>query len=181
MDKNNKLPFLLLCGESGSGKTTVSQILKQKYNLIPLDSYTTRPPRQSGEKGHIFVTDEEFDKIPVEEIVAFTTLYDGIRYCGTQEQVAKSDIYVIDPKGIQYFRKKYKGDREYIVVYLKLSEYDRLLRMQNRQDSIQAINKRMTKDKEEFKEVEKMANYILVNNDSTITADKIWEILNNKG
>jgi hypothetical protein len=47
-----KKPLILLCGKSGSGKTTVADLLQSKYGLKQLESYTTRPQRKADERGH---------------------------------------------------------------------------------------------------------------------------------
>ena len=50
--------IFLIVGCSGSGKTTITEQLEQKYGLKAIQSYTTRQPRYDGETGHIFVSDE---------------------------------------------------------------------------------------------------------------------------
>jgi len=72
--------IVLLAGKSGSGKSTVAEILAKKYGMRCASSYTTRKPRFEGEPGHIFVTDEEFDRIDPGEMVAYTE-FAGYRYC----------------------------------------------------------------------------------------------------
>ena len=47
--------ILLIEGESGSGKTTIADILSKKYGLSSIQSYTTRKPRYLGETGHTFI------------------------------------------------------------------------------------------------------------------------------
>ena len=54
--------ILLIVGASGTGKTTVANTLSKMFGMKQIQSYTTRPPRYEGEKGHIFVTDEEFNR-----------------------------------------------------------------------------------------------------------------------
>ena len=96
----------LIVGKSGTGKTTMVNRLQ---NLGPqVQSYTTRPKRSEDETGHIFVTDEEFDKL--QNICAYTE-YNGYRYAATQEQVDDATFYVIDPEGVWYFVDHYKGEK----------------------------------------------------------------------
>ena len=56
--------IILLAGKSGSGKSSVVEYLYKKYGLREVLSYTTRPKRSKNDNTHIFVTDEEFDRIP---------------------------------------------------------------------------------------------------------------------
>lgn len=51
--------IILLAGASGSGKTSVIELLEQRYGLKSVCSYTTREKRSENECGHIFVTEEE--------------------------------------------------------------------------------------------------------------------------
>ena len=55
--------IFLIVGCSGSGKTTITERLEQKYGLKSIQAYTTRKPRYDGETGHTCVSDEEFDKL----------------------------------------------------------------------------------------------------------------------
>jgi len=167
---NNKI--ILLCGESGSGKTTVATLLEDIYGMKQLQSYTTRPPRFEGETGHIFITEEEFDNIKPEDMVAYTK-YNGYRYCGTSQQVDQSDVYVIDLLGIQYFINHYKGNKEYIIVYLYVPENVREERMKGRGDNIEAIRSRKQYDSDAFENVQYIASYSIINEDSRLTAQEI--------
>ena len=70
--------FILLVGPSGSGKTSIANALCRNHGLKAVESYTTRPPRYDGERGHTFISDEAFDTIEVDKVVAFTE-FDGHR------------------------------------------------------------------------------------------------------
>lgn len=45
-EKNNQGKIIVLAGISGSGKTTVANILASDYNFFLLDKYVTRPLRK---------------------------------------------------------------------------------------------------------------------------------------
>ena len=161
--------FLLIVGESGSGKSTVANELSARYGLKVVQSYTTRPPRFDGESGHIFVCDEEFNRLT--DMVAFTE-FDGHRYCATTEQVEDCDIYVIDPEGVEYFKDHYVGEKDCIVLYLYVDEIVRYDRMVARGDSDRDAFRRINHDHRAFSNV----NYDLRidNND----LDKTVEFIN---
>ena len=127
---NNKFIFLLI-GASGSGKTTITEQLEQRYGLKSIQSYTTRKPRYDGETGHIFVSDEEFDKLT--DMVAYTE-FAGNRYCATAEQVETHDLYVIDPDGIDYFREHYKGKKTPKIIFIIADMETRYERMVQRSE-----------------------------------------------
>ena len=107
--------IFLIVGASGSGKSAIVEQLENKYNLKSIQSYTTRPKRSENEAGHIFVTDAEFDKLT--DMVAYTK-FDNNRYCAITEQVENNDLYVIDPKGIEYFREHYHGNKDVKIIYI---------------------------------------------------------------
>ena len=121
----------LIVGQSGSGKTTIVEQLEAKYKLSSIKSYTTRKPRFKGETGHIFVSDEEFGKLT--DKVGYTE-FAGNRYCATAEHVENNDLYVIDPKGIEFFLKAYKGSKVPKVIYIESDLETRYERMVQRSE-----------------------------------------------
>ena len=116
----------LIVGASGAGKTLLTETLEQEYGYKSIQSYTTRKPRYDGEKGHTFVTNEEFDKLT--DMVAYTE-FCGHRYCATSQQVDENDLYVIDPKGIEFFKNNYNGNKGIKIIYIESSTSTRYERM----------------------------------------------------
>lgn len=149
MKNKNGNQIILLVGKSGTGKTTVSNILHDKYGYQVVESYTTRPPRFDGETGHIFVTDDEYEQMK-DDICAFTE-FDGNKYWAANKQVDKSDLYIIDPAGVEYFYEKYNGNKNIICMELAASARIRFERMRNRGDSIIKALRRLYHDAKAFK------------------------------
>ena len=147
--------IFLIVGCSGSGKTTITEQLEQKYGLKSIQSYTTRKPRYDGETGHIFISDEEFDKLT--DMVAYTE-FAGNRYCATAEQVENNDLYIIDPKGVDFFMKAYKGSKTPKIIFISSNLTTRYERMVGRaetkgkshQEAIESSLARIANDAEEF-------------------------------
>lgn len=140
-------PLFLFVGRSASGKTTIANILEEKYGYKQVSSYTTRPPRYDGEIGHIFVSKEEFDNLG--ELAAYT-YYNGNHYGTTVEQLKEYDIYVIDVPGIEDLLQKYKNDtRPICIIYFDTTVYTRIHRMLDRGDSDMAIVSRLLQDEED--------------------------------
>ena len=145
----------LIVGCSGSGKTTITEQLEQKYGLKSIQSYTTRKPRYDGESGHTFVSDEEFDKLT--DMVAYTE-FAGNRYCATVEQVENNDLYIIDPKGVDFFMKSYKGSKTPKVIFISSDMTTRYERMKSRaeengseyMDAVKSSLERITNDVVDF-------------------------------
>lgn len=147
--------IFLIVGCSGSGKTTITEQLEQKYGLKSIQSYTTRKPRYDGETGHIFISDEEFDKLT--NMVAYTE-FAGNRYCATAEQVENNDLYIIDPKGVDFFMKAYKGSKTPKIIFISSNLTTRYERMVGRaetkgkshQEAIESSLARIVNDASEF-------------------------------
>lgn len=147
--QNNFL--IALCGRSGSGKSSISQELKDKYGWTSIESYTTRPKRAETEKGHIFISEEEFDRISENSRIAFTK-FDGYRYCTTAKQVEKAEIYVVDFSGVRELKERYHGNKTIAVVFLDAPTDVLEKRMRQRGDLQEKIQKRMKNDDRMFRE-----------------------------
>lgn len=138
-------PLFLFVGPSGCGKTTVVQHLESNYGYQTVQSFTTRKKRYDNETGHIFITDDEFDKL--ENIVAYTN-YNGFRYCTTKEQLDLVATYVVDIPGVETLLKNYDTNRQVVVFYLASTVKTRIKRMLDRHDSDSAIVGRLYNDEE---------------------------------
>lgn len=137
-------PLFLFVGRSASGKTTIANILSEKHGYKQVESYTTRKPRFDGERGHIFVSEEEFKNLG--ELAAYT-YYNENHYGTTFKQLEECDIYVIDVPGVESLLKKVKNDnRPICIFYFDASVYNRILRMLNRHDSDMMIISRLLED-----------------------------------
>lgn len=141
--------LILIVGKSGSGKSTFQNFLVCKYGLKDVQSYTTRPKRFDNEIGHIFVTKEEFDAL--ENKVAYTE-FNGYEYCATKEQLDKSNIYIIDPKGIESLKQNY-DEKFLFIVYLDTDENICRKRMKMRGDDKEKVEERIKHDREAFRNV----------------------------
>ena len=128
-DRKNRKRDVLIClvGASGTGKTTVAYALQEKYGYNVLESYTTRPKRYKGEKGHTFVDElqEAWNHFPWIEgkalpgnVIAYNK-YNGFEYWATREQYKGKGIslYVVDVPGVEMLRHKVK-DAKIVVIAL---------------------------------------------------------------
>lgn len=119
-----------------------------------IESYTTRPPRYEGETGHIFVSDKEYETMK-NDMVAYT-VFNGYKYWATNNQVEDADIYIIDPAGVEYFKKHYKGNKQVVTVELLAQKKVRYKRMRGRGDSWMQAKKRLMHDRAAFKDTDAM-------------------------
>lgn len=107
------MKILLVCGESGTGKTTISQELCNQYpnSFYLIRSYTTRPRRDMYEYDHTFVNKIKMKYIFQKcDVVAHTEI-NNYCYCATKQQFSENwiNVYTIDEKGRQEILEKMKG------------------------------------------------------------------------
>ena len=176
--------IFLIVGCSGSGKTTITEQLEQKYGLKSIQSYTTRPKRYEDESGHTFVSDEEFDKLT--DRVGYTE-FAGNRYCATAEQVENNDLYIIDPKGIDFFMKSYKGSKTPKIIFISsnlTTRYERMVERaetkgESHQEAIESSLTRIANDASEFYDyIQEQAwiDYVCKNNGNDKLEDVVDKI-----
>ncbi len=150
--------FYCIVGPSGCGKTTVSELLRDQFNLKLVDSYTTRAPRFEGETGHIFISTEEFKQLG--KLVAYTK-FDNNEYGVTEEAIDNNDIYVIDPAGIEYLKQNYSGNRHILVIGLSANIATVVDRMRNRGDQDDKILNRLVNDSQAFSNLNLISDIVI--------------------
>lgn len=141
--------MFLIVGHSGSGKTKVVKYLEDLgYDV--LQSYTTRPARTENEWGHLFCTVDDYKAFKSnDEIVAYS-FFDGNHYFSTKQQLYDTDLYVVDPDGIEDLKQNIE-DIDFITIYLKVDDVTRIKRMKQRGDSANKIIRRVAVDNDKFK------------------------------
>ena len=141
-----------LVGPSGTGKTTVAYELQKRYGYNMIESYTTRPPRYPGEKGHIFVDPIELEITPhmVDDAIA-STYYNGHYYWATRGQYLNQGVslYVIDPDGVKELRESV-DDTIVLTVAMWTDESVRAYRMESDGRENRQIKERLHHDRETF-------------------------------
>ena len=146
------MPLIVLIGKSGTGKTSAALCLESQYHLRQVESYTTRPQRTEGEKGHSFITEEKFDTIPEETMMAYLE-YRGYRYCATRNQLNASNLYIVHPEGYETMKERYH-DRPMLAIELATSTEIRRNRMRSRGSAETEIEDRLKRDEEVFKTIQ---------------------------
>ena len=112
----NNVYFII--APSGSGKTSICNLLKEKYNIT----------------------------------------FDNYDISITAEQIENNDLYIIDPKGVDFFMKSYKGSKTPKVIYINSDMTTRYERMKSRaeengsefMDAVKSSLERITNDVVEF-------------------------------
>jgi len=165
--------IILLIGKSGSGKSTIADILNKDYGLKILQSYTTRKKRTPKETGHIFVTESQFKEL---DLVA-NTYFDENYYGASVDQIEENDVYIIDKKGVETIRYLYHGDKQLVPIYIKTSDKTRETRMKLRGTPPDEICKRLKNDEHMFNGIDSMVKAVLLNNKDTTANDIAKAIL----
>ena len=171
--------LILLVGETGSGKDTIANKLPYKKVI----SYTTRPMRDVDINGvnHWFISDKEMDELEKKDLIAWTKTGE-VRYCATVDSLIEDTmIYIINPDGVRWFKKHYKGSEVNIIVigiYLPLEERKR--RCKDRSDFNSSFIKRVKDEQKDFDKFRLNGefDFLIKNTDSNITAKIIESIIN---
>lgn len=170
--------MIILIGESGSGKTTILNALAQKGYRKAVNN-TTRQKREGEEElgEYRFITKEEFEKMwennQLLQRAEFNNEYYGIGIESLQEDVVC--ISIVD--SVQDIKNKVQEMKlmniSLITFYIHVSTEERIKRMLKRGDPIEAIQKRISIDKEKFKDAEKVADYVVENINVEETVNEI--------
>lgn len=132
-----KKKVLCIIGHSGSGKTTIEQLLEKSFpmHFKRVVSYTTRPMREGEHEGveHRFV---ESSRVPHTGNVLAYTRYGDYEYWTEPEDLVtgKINIYVIDVEGYRYLKEFHDNELEIRVMYVKRSSRDNIDRERAERD-----------------------------------------------
>lgn len=163
--------IILIVGQSASGKDRLCSKLEEDGYKI-LKSYTTRPKREGETDTHIFISPDEVKQYK-NRIIAYTKI-GTFEYFATHDQLYKNQIYIIDPKGITYFKERVK-DVQPVIIFINVDEQTRIKRARKRGDSENIRQQRFIDERDQFEEFKKHANfdYSICNYDF----DKAYKIL----
>lgn len=170
----------LIVGRSGSGKSSLVKALCDKYGFSEVLSYTDRPKRTPKENTHTFVSKTEMDKL-MPSLCAFTK-FGGHRYGVTPNMIDNADLYVIDPDGIEFLSRHYKGKKQFKIIGVDCDKNVASYRMLNRGDSFDDIQIRLNQDDILFHDIEKIADLYVVNDNFNSVLYTVYEyIIKNEG
>ena len=183
--KNLPVKFLV-AGRTASGKSTIVRAACERLGLKQVKSLTTRPPRitelNNSDCDHYFVSDNEFIELKNSKEFAAYTEINGYKYATTFEEIDNSDIYVIDPNGIEYLKEHCKDKYKFIEIYIRVPYLVAQNRYIERGGTGIEFKRRYEQENLQFKEYENSQQFDFhILNDGSIeeSVDKICEIIKN--
>lgn len=161
--------MLILVGPSASGKTQIVKILREKYGLNKMVTYTSRTMRPGEKEGidYFFLTKEEFEKRINECFFIEYVVYNGNYYGTALSQVSSDKVVILEPTGLKHYINKIRDEVK--VAFLRCSTEIVRIRMKERGDDPEVIKKRLLLDGEVFnKDVMKLADWVIDTSASNI-------------
>lgn len=155
-----------ILGETSRGKDTFARILENDYGLRQVVSCTTRPMRSGEQEGreHYFISEEQFYDIidfGTDEIVAYTQIGD-YHYFATKDELMNSDIYIIDPIGLDSLKdyiKRNHLDISICAIYITSSYDVAKERAILRGDDLEVFEKRSEAERIMFEQFDCLEHY----------------------
>lgn len=180
--------MIIIIGKSGSGKTTLINKLCNEYGFRRIVTTTTRPIRYNERQDvdYHFVSVDEFKQLEEKSAFVESQYYrvasgDVWHYGTSFSSIMSSDdkdVVILTPKGCKQVKNCCKG-KNYTVIYVDADNNILKHRLMMRGDDNNEIERRMSKDNEDFKGAEKLADLIIKNNedDAELFASKVARML----
>lgn len=170
-----------ITGLSGTGKSTVCNIINNKKKLKKILQCTTRPKRENEIHGkdYNFVKEDDFAiKVAVGDITCFESYKvangDIWMYGYMKKDLYKGCIMALNPTSIEQLKQ---DGYKVVSINLYIPEYIRIYRILKRKDNqgIKEIIRRSKQDKLEFKKYK--FDYKVKNRNLDKTVDSILDII----
>ena len=162
---NKEHVLLCVMAESSAGKDTLVNKLCERTGYRQLISYSTRPRRVNEGDTHIFVTEEEYQQMfEVGQVAAYTEI-NGYKYWCTIDQLYSSEIYVIDPLGVDVLKQLNLPNIRIVSVYINVPEDIRKERAKSRGDDMNTYRRRSLSERQQFRDMKKnmAVDYVIPN------------------
>lgn len=148
--------MIIICGKTGSGKTTVANILEKDYGLKRIVTYTTRPMREGEKDGkdYNFLDQATFDRQKEKGFFAETADYEAsFGHCsyGSSKESYNNPygVVILNPYGLKEVIKT-RGREGLRIFYLSLPDSLIRRRLFFRGDSLKEVERRLQTDRVDF-------------------------------
>ena len=158
---NNK-EHTLLCvlGKTASGKDFLINKLCERTGTNQLISYTTRERRVNEGNTHIFVTEDDYERMQSEGKIATFTQIGEYKYWSTIDQLYTSDCYIIDYIGLKRLRELDLPNLRLVTIFINAPDDVREHRaIVQRKDDKAKFRARSFAEREQFREMQKNADF----------------------
>lgn len=156
---------IVVLGKSGSGKTTVVDIITENFRYDKVVTNTSRPMREGEVDGvdYNFLTDNEFDNlIEKGEFVEYFIAGNGWKYGTSKKSLEEDDIFIIlTPSGLEKLKE---GKYDTVSIYVDVDDKTRYIRQLERGDDIKEVCRRSITDEKDFEGIEDKVDFIVHNN-----------------
>lgn len=169
--------LIAVCGESASGKSTLVNLLLEKYpeTFHRKVSYTTRKPRpgELNGKDYHFITREEFFNLIMTEQMIEAAEIGGEMYgtCINSLDDNKINVGIFDPQGLEILSNI--KDIKLLPFYINTDERIRVRRLLDREISIDDIYKRLKEDRQLFDGIRNFPHIIILDNNEGDIASNV--------
>lgn len=174
--------IIVLLGASGSGKSSIENILSSEFGYEKIISYTTRPKREYEENGkdYHFIPNDMFLEAIGKGLFAEFDEYSQSRFYGTLKSDYKSGnkVVVLTPNGLRQIKETCKDDNIFSVLInanlgTRMKRYiDRCGVDKFNFDDKNEISARVERDFGMFLGLEKEVDFVVNNNENS----KIYDI-----
>lgn len=186
-EENIKGKVIVLVAPSGSGKTTIANMLLDDFDEIKFStSATTRIPRRGEKDGreYFFLSNSAFDELVKEGGFLEWEQYSGNRYGTLRSEVDKLvesgyfPLLDIEVKGALNIKKMYGSDC--ISIFIKPPSLEELRRrLENRKSETRVqLETRLSKAREELEYADEF-DYVVVNDDLAEAYSQVKKIITN--
>ena len=157
---NTEHTLLCILGRTASGKDSLVSLLCKKKCYKQLISYTTRSKRYEDEGTHIFVTEEDYNRMQADgQVAAFTQIGRFMYWC-TIDQLYESDVYIIDYEGLKTLRNLNLPNLRLVSVFVNVPDDIRESRALNkRKDDRATFRARNLAERGQFREMTKELDF----------------------
>lgn len=180
---NREHTLLCVMAESSAGKDTLVNRLCERTGYRQLISYSTRPKRDGEGFTHIFVTEEDYQEmLEIGQVAAYTEINDCKYWC-TVDQLYSTDIYVIDPSGVDVLKRLNLPNLRIVSVYINVPEAIREQRAKSRGDNMITYRNRSLSERQQFRDMKKnmAVDYVIPNTELSKSVSVLKWICNVEG
>ena len=176
------IDIIILVGKTCSGKTRIQEELVKDGKYKRVVTYTTRPPRLGEVNGvtYHFISSYEFFKRQFGNYFAETTSYNvasGEHWLyGTSKECFndKDGVLIMNPEGLKAIQDI--PNLNYTSFYIMCDKKTLKKRLKKRGDNPKEARRRLKADKKDFKDIESLCDYTIMNGDDT-TPEKVADII----